>query len=62
VLEFTFIAQTFETMASLDAPDDVKVLSTDPNTIQAPSSTVRRATTWRPNKNVQFHEHFIDCH
>jgi hypothetical protein len=35
VLEFTFIAQAFETMASLDAPDDVKVLSTDPNTIQA---------------------------
>jgi hypothetical protein len=34
VLEFTFIAQTFETMASSDAPDDVKVLSTNANTIQ----------------------------
>jgi hypothetical protein len=35
VLEFTLIAQTFETMASLNALDDVTVLSTDPNTIQA---------------------------
>jgi hypothetical protein len=35
VLEFTFIAQTFETMASPDAPDDVKVLSTNANTILA---------------------------